>query len=58
MLLLNCVCSVFTSSAELYEEQMDEDSGAEGVESAPKEPTMFDELLKKLGSRNVSVARR
>lgn len=37
---------------------MDEDSGAEGVESAPKEPTMFDELLKKLGSRNVSVARR
>lgn len=39
------------------EEQVDGDSeGEEGNEVAYREPTMYDDLLKKLGSRNVSVA--
>ncbi|GFQ03003.1 U3 small nucleolar RNA-associated protein 25 [Phtheirospermum japonicum] len=40
-----------------YEEEMDGDSDVEEPEQvAYREPTMYDDLLKKLGSRNVSVA--
>ncbi|KAI3447309.1 hypothetical protein Pfo_003974 [Paulownia fortunei] len=46
----------FDDSGEFYEEQMDGDSEAEEAEVAHREPTMYDDLLKKLGSHNVSVA--
>ncbi|KAL6508500.1 hypothetical protein OROHE_021633 [Orobanche hederae] len=42
---------------DLYEEQMDGDSEVEESEKVSyREPTMYDVLLKKLGSHNVSVA--
>ncbi|PIN11545.1 hypothetical protein CDL12_15848 [Handroanthus impetiginosus] len=44
-------------SGKFSEEQVDRDSEAEAMnEIAYREPTMYDDLLKKLGSRNVSVA--
>ncbi|KAK4432707.1 Digestive organ expansion factor [Sesamum alatum] len=44
-------------SEELSEEQMDGDSEVEEAGKVSyREPTMYDDLLKKLGSRNVSVA--
>lgn len=47
----------FMYTGEFYDEQIDGDFESEEAEEvAYTEPTMYDSLSKKLGSRNVSVA--